>query len=211
MLLTLLLTAVPEFQLTEGTQRLVLAGRCDQLTAASKVVEVRKLDSQWLLEGVSAGSTTLRCVRGKAATVHSVVVKKAVTLREVGHAFRCLAEAPMAVVRHGRAELLDVSRFPKGLSDALLSELSSPGVVSRQWVGGGPPPRDELVRRLATDIEAWPSNTDHLTIALDEGGSEVQVLGKALNEDEVKRLEALAQRYPSVAFDVRLFDAASCK
>ena len=125
MLLALLLTAVPEFQLSEGTQRMVLEGRCDQLTAATKVVEVRKVGAQWLLAGVSAGSTTLRCVRGKRTTVHSVEVTKAVTLREVGHAFRCLAEIPMAVVRHGRAELLDVSRFPPGLSDALLAAMAA--------------------------------------------------------------------------------------
>lgn len=165
------------------------------------------------IKGTAIGTGVVRCRRGKRVeVVLEVDVRRPPTFADLGRFIRCGPPEPSMVVDYRRVVV--IGDYPESLPAELYPLVfpDCPILLTCFAINPRPqsPPTDELIRQLTAAIEAWPEESDHLTIGLSEFGA-VQLLGVAQTADEVSRINHLRERFGWwVQFDVRLLDATPC-
>lgn len=175
---------------------------------------VTKQDDQTVgIKGLAIGTGVVSCRRGKRVeVVLAVDVRRPPTFADLGRFVRCGPPEPSMVINYRNVEIIGDS--PESLPAELYPLVFPACPILRTCLAINPrpprPPDDELIRQLTAAIEAWPEESDHLTIDVSDTGA-VRLLGMAQSADEVARINQLRERFGWwVHFDVRLLDATPC-
>ena len=165
------------------------------------------------IKGTAIGTGVVRCRRGKRVeVVLEVDVRRMPTFADLGRFIRCGPPEPSMVINYRKVDV--IGDYPESLPAELYPLVfpDCPILLTCLAINPKPPspPTEELIRQLTAAIEAWPEESDHLTLDVSESGH-VQLLGVAQTADEVARIKQLRERFGWwVRFDVRLLDATPC-